>query len=201
VNKRVIAIAVAASVVLVGIWYVAVFSHQSKSIHKANTAAAASNQQAATLRSQIQLLEREKADLPAATAKLTTLKAALPDNPDLDKLIDQINEAAVKTGVDWQTITPTKPATYSATSAQAIAGGFAGGMQSVTVGMQVNGTYPQVTAFVSKLMGISRLLDVDSVNLNGVGGATKSTAQLTTQMFFVPTAAGSAPVTTTTVKP
>jgi hypothetical protein len=50
-------------------------------------------------------------------------------------------------------------------------------------------------------MGISRLLDVDSVNLNGVGGAIKSTAQLTTQMFFVPAAAGSAPVTTTTVKP
>ncbi len=200
-NKRVIAIAVAASVVLVGIWYVAIFSHQSKSIHTANMAAAASNQQAATLRSQIQVLEREKADLPAATAKLTTLKAALPDNPELDKLIDQINEAAVKTGVDWQTLTPTKPATYSATSAQAVAGGFPGGMQAVTVGMQVNGTYPQVTAFVTKLMGISRLLDVDSVNLNGVGGAIKSTAQLTTQMFFVPAVAGSTPVTTTTVKP
>ena len=126
-----------------------------------------------------------------------SLKAALPDTPELDKLIDQINDAAAKTGVDWQTITPTKPATFSASSAQAIAGGFPGGMRSVIVGMQVNGAYHQVTDFVTKLMGISRLLDVDSVNLNGVGGTAKSTAQLTTQIFFVPPAAGSVPATST----
>jgi Tfp pilus assembly protein PilO len=69
-------------------------------------------------------------------------------------------------------------------------------MQSVTVAMQVNGTYKQITDFVVKLNGLSRLLDVGSINLSGIGGATKSTGQITTQIFFVPPAAGSVPVTT-----
>jgi Tfp pilus assembly protein PilO len=198
VNKRVIAIAVAASVVLMGIWYVAVFSPQSKSVHKAHTEESAAKTQAEGLRSQIAVLQRQKADLPASTAKLTTLKLSLPDTPALDKLIDDINAAAAATGVDWQTITPAKPATYGAGPAQAVAGGFPGGMQSVTVALQVNGAYKQITDFVVKLNGLSRLLDVGSINLSGVGGAAKSTAQITTQIFFVPPAAGTVPAATTT---
>lgn len=192
-NKRVIAIAVAASVVLIGIWYVAVFSSQSKSVKKAHAQESAAQAQAASLRSQIGVLQREKVDLPASTAKLTTLKAALPDTPALDKLIDDINTAAATTGIDWQTVTPTKPATFAAGSAQAVSAGFPGGMQSVTVALQVNGLYKQITDFVVKLNGMSRLLDVGSINLTGVGGTAKSTAQITTQIFFVPPAAGSVP--------
>ncbi|MDQ1392727.1 MAG: Pilus assembly protein PilO [Acidimicrobiaceae bacterium] len=200
-NKRVIAIAVAASVVLIGIWYVAVFSAQSKSVKKAHSQESSAKSQAQSLRSQIAVLQREKADLPASTAKLTTLKLSLPDTPALDKLIDDVNAAAAASGVDWQTITPAKPATFAAGSGQAVAAGFPGGMQSVTVAMQVNGTYKQITDFVVKLNGLSRLLDVGSINLSGIGGATKSTGQITTQIFFVPPAAGSVPVTTTTAAP
>jgi len=201
VSKRVIAIAVAASVVLIGIWYVALFSPQSKSIHKANSQAAASNGQAESLRSQIAVLQQQKTQLPAAEAKLTTLKLALPDTPALDKMIDDINAAANQAGVDWQTLSPAKPSIFVAGSAQAAAaGGLPGGMQAVTVGMQVTGNYHQVTDFITKLTGLSRLLDVETVNLSGVGGSAKSIAQLSTQIFFVPPGVAAAP-TTTTVKP
>ncbi len=201
-NKRVIAIAAVASVVLVGLWYVAVFSGQSKSLKKANNQTAAANAQSDSLRSQIAVLQREKADLPTATGKLSTLKLALPDTPALDKLIDDINTAASQSGVDWQTITPTKPVTFSAGSAQAVSSGLPGGMQGVTVALQVNGAYKQVTDFVTKLMGLSRLVDVGSLNLTGVGGVGKTTASITTQIFFVPPPAGSVPAaTTTTVTP
>lgn len=200
-SKRVIAIAVAASVVLIGIWYVALFSPQSHSIKKANSQAASSNQQAATLRSQIAVLQQEKIDLPAATAKLTTLKLSLPDTPALDKMIDDINNAAAQAGVDWQTVTPAKPAIFAGGAAQtAVTGGLPGGMQAVTVGMQVTGTYHQVTDFITKLTGLSRLLDVETVNLSGVGGTAKSIAQLSTQIFFVPPGGALAPATAT-VKP
>jgi Tfp pilus assembly protein PilO len=188
-----------ASVVLVGIWYVAVFSSQSKSLKKANDQTASANAQAASLRSDIGVLQQEKTQLPTATGKLTALKLALPDTPALDKLIDDVNAAAAESGVDWQTISPSKPASYSAGSAQAVAAGFPGGMQSVTVAMQVNGSYKQVTDFISKLTGLSRLLDVGSVNLSGVGAsATKTSAQVTTQIFYVPPPAGSVPATTST---
>ncbi len=198
-NKRVIALATVASVVLVGIWYVAVFSSQSKSLKKANGQTAAANAQADSLRSQIGVLEQEKTQLPAATNKLATLKSALPDTPALDKLIDDINAAAATSGVDWQTVSPAKPASFAAGSAQAAASGFPGGMQSITVAMQVNGSYKQVTDFITKLMGLSRLLDVGSVNLSGVGvSAPKASAQITSQIFFVPSPAGSAPATTST---
>jgi Tfp pilus assembly protein PilO len=197
----VIALAVAACVVLTGIWYFALFSPQSRSIKKANNQAAASNGQAATLRSEIGVLQQEKTQLPAAQAKLTTLKLALPDTPALDKMIDDINNAAAQAGVDWQTLSPAKPSIFVAGTAQAAAaGGLPGGMQAVTVGMQVTGSYHQVTDFITKLTGLSRLLDVETVNLSGVGGTAKSIAQLSTQIFFVPPGAA-APATTTTVTP
>ena len=60
----------------------------------------------------------------------------------------------------------------------------------MNVALQVNGAYKQVTDFISKLMGISSLVDVGSVNLTGVGGVGKTTASITTQIFFVPPPAG-----------
>jgi Tfp pilus assembly protein PilO len=195
-----IVIVVAASVAIVGLWYVALFSPQSKSIQKANSEAATANIQADSLRSQIAVLQQEKLQLPASTAKLATLKAALPDTPALDKLIDDINGAANQAGVDWQTISPTKPASYTSGATQTSSGGFAGGMQSVTVTLQVNGTNHQILDFVTKLSGISRLIDVTSFNLSNSSGP-RSGGQLTTQIFFVPSVAGAVPPTTTPVTP
>jgi Tfp pilus assembly protein PilO len=196
VNKRVIAIAAAASVLLVGVWYFAFFSGQSKSIQKSSALAAAANVQAGTVRSQIVVLQHEKAQLPVATAKLTTLALALPSTPALDKLIDNINVAATQSGVNWQSITPSKPATYTGSTTGA-GSGFANGMQSVSVALQVGGSYKQILAFVDSLNGMSRLLDVGSINLSGIGSTTSS-AQLTCQIFFVPPAPGSTTATTVT---
>jgi Tfp pilus assembly protein PilO len=197
VNKKVIAMATVASVVLVAIWYVAIFSSQSKSITKAHTQVATASSDAATLRAAISTLQQEKSHLSDSTAKLAALKLLLPDAPALDKLIDQVNAVASQAGVDWQVLTPAKPATYAAGSAQAVATGFPGGMQSVSVAMQAKGGYKQVTDFVSKLTTISRLLDVDSVNIANGTGAQPTQAQITTQMFFVPSAAGSVTTPTT----
>jgi Tfp pilus assembly protein PilO len=197
VNKKAIAIAAAVSVVLVGIWYIAIFSKQSKSLHTAHIQVAAANSQAAGLRADIAVLQQEKAQLPAATSKLDVLKLALPNTPALDKLIDDVNAAAAQSGVDWQNVSQTKPATFAAATPQG-AGAYPGGMQAVNVSMQVSGGYKQVTDFVSKLMTISRLLTVTSVNLNGVGAtAPKTTGQITTQMFFIQPPAGTAAATAT----
>jgi len=198
VNKRVIAIAVVAAVLVSGIWYLFIFSSQSSSIHKARTQTAAQNAQAASLRSQIVVLQQEQAQLSSAQAKLATLTAALPNKAALDTLIDQINDDAVQSGVDWQVLTPTKPALYIP-GAAATAISFQGGMQSVAVALQVQGPYEQVLTFITKLYSLSRLLDVGSVNLANVGPGVVTTAQITTQMFYIPPAAGS--TTATTVAP
>jgi Tfp pilus assembly protein PilO len=201
VNKRVIAIAVAAAVVVTGLWYVFIFTSQTHAIHKANLQASALHSQAASLRSQIAVLQQEQTQLPQATAKLSTLQLALPNTPVLDKLIDDINADATTSGVDWQNISPTKPATYAAGSAQAVASGFPGGMQSVSVVLGVNGNYKQILDFVTGLNAMPRLIDVGSINITGVGGTVKSSAQISTQIFFVPPAAGSTAATANTVTP
>jgi Tfp pilus assembly protein PilO len=72
-------------------------------------------------------------------------------------------------------------------------------MQSVAVSLQVQGPYEQVLTFITKLDSLSRLLDVGSVNLAGVGQGVVTTAQITTQMFYIPPPAGS--TTATTVAP
>lgn len=193
-NKKVIAVAALASVAIVAIWYVAIYSSQSHSIHKSRVAAAASNVQAGTLRTQIATLEEEKTQLPQAQAKLATLSVALPNVPALDKLVDQINNDAVTTGVDWQNITPTKPTIFTPGNAPS---GFPSNMQAVPVTLQVEGTYKDVLAFVSDLNSLPRLVDVDGVTFNGVGDGGKTIAQLSTEMFFIP----SASTTATTVAP
>ena len=188
-NRRVIAIAVAASIVVAGIWYMVLWSPQSKSLHKANDRVATARATQASLRSDISLLEQEQAQLPAKQAVLDKLKQLLPNGPSLDTLIDNVNNAAAASGVDWQTVSPTKPAGYSAASPQA-----AGGLQTVAVTMQVNGAYPQLLDFVNRLNAMPRLLDVNSVNFSGVGpSAPKTTAQIVTQIFYLPGAAAGSP--------
>lgn len=196
-SRRVIAIAVAASIVIAGLWFVAMWSPQSKTLHKANARVAAAITQQHTLQADIATLQQEKTQLPAKQAQLDKLKQALPDVPELDTLIDNINAAATASGVDWQNITPSKPLTYSASSGAAIASGLPSGMQSIQVGLQVNGLYPQLLDFVNRLNGMSRLLGVDSVNFSGVGGAVKTSVQIASQIFFVPPT-GSVPATTST---
>jgi Tfp pilus assembly protein PilO len=200
VNKRVIAIAVAAAVVLTGVWYVVLFSPQSHSLHKANTQTASAKAQQVSLRAQIATLQQEQTQLPAAQAKLTTLQLDLPATAALDKLVDQINADAATTGVDWQNISPAKPATYAPGYTPGGVAGFPSGMQPYTVNLAVKGSYQQVTKFITGLYGISRLFDVDSVNLSGVGAtATAITGQVVGQVFFVPPAGGT--TTAVTVAP
>jgi Tfp pilus assembly protein PilO len=196
VNKKVIAIAAAAAVVLVGVWYFAIFSSQSHSIKTANAQTAASNAQAATLRSQIAVLQQEKTQLPAATAKLSVLQLALPSTPALDKLIDDINASAVAAGVDWQTVSPAKPGTFTGAGTSTA---ITGGLQGVVVAMQVSGTTHQILDFVNKVNALSRLVDVTAVSLSNAPGG-KTTGALTTQIFFIPSASPAA-ATPATVAP
>lgn len=197
-NKRVIAIAVAAAVVLVGLWYVVLWSPQGHSLHKANTQTAAAKAQQVSLRAQIATLQQEKTQLPQAQAKLSTLQLDLPNAAVLDKLIDQINADAASAGVDWQNVSPAKPATYAPGYTPGGTAGFPANMQPYTVNLTVKGTYQQVTKFVSGLYTISRLFDVDSVNLSGVGAAaTAITGQVVGQVFFVPTAGATTAGSTT----
>jgi len=193
VNRRVIAIAVVASIVVAGIWYMVLWSPQSKSLNKANDRVAAAKATQASLRSEINLLQQEQTQLPAKQAVLDKLKLLLPGVPSLDTLIDNVNNAATASGVDWQNVSPTKPAGYSALNPQAVSG-----LQAVQVTMQVNGAYPQLLDFVNRLNAMPRLLDVNSVNFSGVGpSAPKTTAQIVTQIFYLPSpgAAAAAPTT------
>jgi Tfp pilus assembly protein PilO len=190
VSKKVLAISGAAALALLAVWYLFVFSGQSSNLKKTNSQVSSARNAAASLRQQISVLQQEKVGLPAAQSKLTAIEQALPSSPSLDKLIDDINAAADQSGVDWRAINPTKPATYVV--AAATPNGLPGGMQAVTVTLQAIGSYQQVLNFITNLNTMSRLVDVDSVSLNSVDAATPTTAQISTQIFFVP-----GPATTT----
>lgn len=194
-NRR-IALAVLAAVVITGIWYVALWSPQSKSLKKANARTAAAQVQQNTLRGDITVLKREQTELPAKQAELVKLKQALPEVPSLDTLIDNINTAALGSGVDWQSIAPTKPASYNAAQAASVLPGVT---QAVPVSMQANGSYSQLLDFVNRLNAMPRLLTVSGFSISGVGGATKTSAQITSQVFYVPALASAQATTPTTV--
>lgn len=185
--------AIAAALAVTGVWYVALWSPQSKSIKAANARTTAAQATQAGLRSDIGVLKKEQAQLPAKQAELVKLKQALPDMPSLDTLIDNVNNAANAAGVDWQTIAPSKPSSYNPGQANSVT---TGATQSVTVTMGASGFYPQLLDFVNRLNAMPRLMTVDSFNIASVSGGAKTTVQISTHVFYVPTA--STPATTST---
>jgi len=207
VSRRVLVIAIAAALVIAGAWYALLWSPQSQSLHKASAARATAQSKQQDLTATINRLVAAKAQLPIKEAQLADLEQAIPTQPQLDQLIDEIHQAAGASGVEWQSLSPSPPATQAKTAGTPTAGALPGGLQAINLSIQVNGDYFQVTDFVTRLTRMSRLLVVDGVNLGGNGSAGGSTgssktpklsAQITSRMFYLPVGAASASATTST---
>ncbi len=90
-------------------------------------------------------------------ARLAVLKAAVPESPDLANFIRDANAIATASNLSWQSVTHGPPTTDAT------------GVASISVGIQIKGTYEQALDYLGRIAKLQRLLVIDGVTFTSAG--------------------------------
>lgn len=172
-NRRNALIAGGAAFAVMFLWYLALWSPQSGAISNANERAQIAQQKQGDLLVRISRLKAAQRDEPAKRAQVESLRAAIPDGPDLAQFILDTNDAATRSGIDFLSIAPTQPAAPGTPSAPA----------SIDLTMSVSGGYFQVLDFLNRLSTMPRLVVVKELNLGGRADTGRLNVSMTATMF------------------
>ena len=132
--------------------------------------AATQNASNSTLQTQLAVLKAQAKNLPQQQAKLAAVAAKIPDNPAEPALIRALDAAATAAGVELVSIAPSQPVASVAQPAAPVAPVAAGGvrpaaagagvLQTITVSINVVGSYFQLEQFFDGLENLSRATKV-----------------------------------------
>ena len=180
-RKRLILLAMAA-VVLAGLWFVALWRPETAQLDDARQRQTAAGAQVTTLEAKLADLRAVAGDASKLDLEGSLLRAAMPDDPQLALLLLQANDAAMRSGVQYLTVTPTEPAPSA----------VPGAATEIRVAIDVTGRYSQLLDFLDRLAALPRTVVVDTVSVtpDGQGPAPVLRASISGRAF---TAQGSAP--------
>lgn len=153
-------------------------------------------QQAATqvtansmLQTQLAVLKSQAKNLPQQQAQLAKVAAKIPENPAEPALIRALDSAATAAGVELVSISPSLPAAAAAPAAVTVpvAPGaakavpkagvpVAGALQSISVAINVVGSYFQIEQFFNGLEHLSRATRVTGFSLAPGSNPVKAAA-------------------------
>jgi len=94
VNRRGLAIAAGAALVVLLVWYFALWSPRNSELSKQRKRTDTAASQVQTLKTQLSRLQAAQRAEPVKRAKLERLRAAIPDDPGLAQFILDSNDAA-----------------------------------------------------------------------------------------------------------
>ena len=174
-----LAVSILVGVLVVALWWTMLLKPTRAKVAKAKTDTQTQQDKLAPLQTQLAQARRDAAHAAELKAELQSLQLALPNTPALSAFIRDANGIASASGVSWQSVTHAAPTPG------------ADGVMSITVGMQVQGTYGQVIDYLSRLASMKRLLVVDNLQLSvsasaaaaGSTGSAGSTANASTGPF------------------
>lgn len=209
-NRRVLAIGAAGVAVLLVAWYLALWSPTNKDVQDAKDRQTTAEEEASQLQAQIRRLQAEQQNEPAKRARLEKMKAAIPDDPNLAQFILDTNDAAVKAGIDFVSVSPAVPTAAAAQAAAATTvttaptGGPTatgeGAPAEIRMTLQIQGGYFQLLDFLNRIDQMPRIVVTDGLNVAAAAGAGRLTVTITARMFTrsIPQGFAGAPTTTTT---
>jgi type IV pilus assembly protein PilO len=174
-NRRIPMIAGAAALLILVAWYFLVWTPQTKHLASAHKAQVAAEQKISQLQEQQTQLQGLVKQIPSDTARFAQLEQALPDNPQLDQTLNQLQQAAVQSGV---TLTSVSPNIQSASSG----GTQTSAIPTVTLNMSFRGGTDQVEGFVSALNQLPRTFVVDRIAITNAG--TQTTGNVVARIFY-----------------
>ncbi len=191
-NRRALAIGVGAAVAVLLVWYLLFWRPRNRALDQAEQRRQAAEQQESQLRTEIARLRAAQAQEPARRARLEALRAAIPDEPNLAQFILDANEAAVRSGIDFVSITPGLPSSAQTgggagaaagtappappPSAAASGGAPTGPPAQVSLDLQIGGGYFQVLDFLNRLDALPRLVVTDGLTITSDDKAKLSVA-------------------------
>lgn len=168
------------------------------------------------LKSQIDMLNKQKKDLPAQQAKLARFGRLIPPNPSLPSLTRAFSDAADNSGVELKAINPTLPDYTKGKDLKTrvelpgrVAGPNGSTLADIPIQVKVEGSYSQLTQFFTEVEELTRALLVqgfsvevakDTEENSSATPADKLTADLKVLVMMTKKAANSSAPTTSTTK-
>ena len=162
-------LAVAALIVVLVLlgWYRLAYSSMASQVSKANDATQEANTRAKTLETSVRALTPTPKEKAAQQASQRALGAAIPPSPALSTFLRQTDAIQAASGVTFQSITPSPPT-------------MSDGASTISVSINIQGSYSQVTDYLDRLMKLPRLVQVDNVSYTAAAAASATNGQATT---------------------
>ena len=159
-------VGVLAAMLVVALWWTMLLKPTRAKAEKVRSDTAIEQSKLEPLQTQLATAQRDAAHAAEFKAELESLQQAMPNSPALAAFIRDANDIAQSTGVSWQSVTHGPPTLGT------------DGVNSITLGIQVKGTYAQVMDYLGKLAGLQRLIVVDGIQLTTAAntGATAGSA-------------------------
>lgn len=167
-----VALAMSTAVVL---WYFLLIGPQRNDHRVLGEQLAAAESQERELRSTVARLRRLAAEDRTRAAELERFTRLVPAAPDVAGFILAANDAAVRSRVDWISLSPAPPTA-----------GPAGGPSAIPVSIAVNANFFALLDYVRRLEDLGRLVVVDSIALESggaAGGLIRLSATLNARIF------------------
>jgi type IV pilus assembly protein PilO len=167
VNRRLVAIAFGAAVLLLALWFLLLWSPQGNKLSDAKKRTDAAQAENSTLELRLARLQAAQKDAPELMAQGEQLRRAIPETPELAQFILDANDAASAAGVDFLSISPTPPVP-----------GVGAAPAEVHLSIAVTGTYFEVLDYLDRLNDLPRVVVIDTLGLTPGGGASASPDQM-----------------------
>jgi|GEM_PF-975491 len=194
-NRRGVLIGAGIGFVALLAWYFLLFAPVNSDVKKAEDNVSAAQTDETSKRSELQRLQSEKLQAGTAEDSARRLDQLVPASAELAAFIDNANTIAIRSGIDFLSISPTPPS---------VGNGVAGAL-TITMSMQIEGTFYDLLKYLDALQDpdqMPRLLVVDSINIsaksdsvNFAGQSPTLAVTLSARMFMQPAGASTTPGT------
>jgi Tfp pilus assembly protein PilO len=174
VDKRAPLFAIIGAVVLAVLLVVFIVLPEMGKVSKANEDLAASQAEEQTLTVQKNALEDTKANEPENKKIIQQVHNQIPPTADEAGLLQQINGAAIDSGLDLATVSSSTP-TFDATT----------GLSTIVLQVSAIGTYSDVTAFSYRIETLPRAAKITALSLSPGVATTTGTSPLLTMTATV----------------
>ena len=186
-KHRIPIVSALAVVVIVAIWYAALWMPEGSRLKAAKLAEQQAQQQVATNQAQLTALRGQEPKVPGEEKVLRSLVTAVPDGPSLDQLVETINDAARKSGVSIATLGTPQPSGWAGAPGSGVPATQTG-PESITLSVNIVGLTGNILRFVKAVDAEPRLYVVDTLDLQPTSAAPY-TASLSIETFFESSAA------------
>ena len=151
-----LAVGALAALLVTALWYNFLLKPTKSQASKVRADTAQEKIKLQPLQAQLDQANADAAHAGEFKAQLASLQQAIPDNPAQAAFTRAADDIAAASNVSWQSVTHGPPTPGLTT-------------ETITVGIQVKGTYEQVIDYVTRLAKLKRLLIIDSVQFSSAG--------------------------------